>query len=42
MPKTLHKQQEAQITPCMWTCGSILIVIMSIVMFIMTMPITLA
>ena len=42
MAKTLHKEVEARLTPCMITTGVIMTVIMVIVMFIITMPVTLA
>ena len=42
MPKTLYPAKEAKLTNCMITVGSILILLLFILAFIITMPISLA
>lgn len=42
MPKTLYPAREAKITNCMIIVGSILMIVLFIVAYIITMPISLA
>ena len=36
MARSLHRYREAKITPAMWIVGTIMIIIMSIICFIIT------
>lgn len=42
MTKTLHKYREAKLTNCMITVGTILIIVMTIIAFIVMTPPSLA